>query len=82
VDSRAAAQAEAGDLIQTMWEGYLKPEDLAEIGEVLTGHAEGRRSPEEITFFKSVGIAVQDAATAQAVLHKAEKMNLGSVIEI
>ena len=42
----------------------------------------GRRSPEEITFFKSVGLAAQDAVAASAVLEEAEKRDLGRVIDM
>jgi len=82
VDSRDAALAEAGDLIQPIEEGYLKEDDLTEIGEVILGAAAGRSSDEEITFFKSVGIAVQDAAACHALLKRAERLGLGSSIEL
>ncbi|MCX6668601.1 MAG: hypothetical protein NTV25_02175 [Methanothrix sp.] len=82
VDSRAAALAEAGDLIQPIEEGHLKEDDLTEIGQVIRGSAAGRSSDEEITFFKSVGIAVQDAAVCHAALRQAESLGLGSSIEL
>jgi ornithine cyclodeaminase len=82
VDSRAAALAEAGDLIQPIEEGYLIEDDLTEIGQVILGAAAGRSSGEEITFFKSVGIAVQDAAVCHAALRRAESLGLGSSIEL
>ncbi|NPA91570.1 MAG: ornithine cyclodeaminase family protein [Chloroflexi bacterium] len=70
VDSLAAAQAEAGDLIQAVEEGHLRWEEVTEIGRVLAGAAPGRRSAEEITFFKSVGVAVQDALTAGEIVRR------------
>ncbi len=82
VDSREAALAEAGDLIQAVDEGHLRPEDLTEIGQVVLGEAAGRTSPDEITFFKSVGVAVQDAATAQTVLQRAAELGLGVEVEV
>jgi ornithine cyclodeaminase len=82
VDSRAAALAEAGDLIQPLKDGYLRENDITEIGQVILRSAAGRSSDEEITFFKSVGIAVQDAATCHAVLKRAESLVLGSFIEL
>jgi len=63
-------------------EGYLKEDDLTEIGQVILGSAAGRSSDEEITFFKSVGIAVQDAAVCHAALRQAESLGLGSSIEL
>ncbi len=80
VDSLEAAQAEAGDLIQAVREGHLRWEDVTEIGRVLAGEAPGRTSPDEVTFFKSVGVAVQDAMTAGAILARAEALDLGIVV--
>ncbi|MGA6924450.1 MAG: hypothetical protein WBY88_02145, partial [Desulfosarcina sp.] len=76
VDQREAAMAEAGDII------IGKATIDAEIGEIINGERPGRQDAEMITFFKSVGLAVQDAATAAAVLKAAEKMHLGTVINM
>jgi len=76
VDQRDAALAEAGDII------IGNAEIDAEIGEIVNGEKPGRRDDEEITFFKSVGLAVQDAVTAAAVLQAAEKQGLGTVINM
>ena len=54
----------------------------AEIGEIVNGDKQGRQSDDEITFFKSVGVAVQDAVAAAAVLAEAEAKALGTLIEI
>jgi len=75
VDSRDACLAEAGEIIAN------KAEIYAEIGEILAGKKKGRENKEEITFFKTVGIAIQDAATGTAILKQAEKKNIGQVIE-
>jgi len=82
VDSYEAVLNEAGDIIQAIYEGYLKKEDLTEIGQVVLGKAKGRTSNDDITFFKSVGVAVQDAATAYAFLMKAEEDDLGVLIDV
>lgn len=82
VDSRVGALAEAGDLRIPLERGTLREADIAELGEVVSGTRPGRRSPEEITFFKSVGNAVQDAAVAAMVLDAAERRGLGRVIEL
>lgn len=76
VDQREAAMAEAGDII------IGKATIDAEIGEIINGDKPGRQNDEEITFFKSVGLAVQDAVTAAAVLKSAEEKNLGTVIQM
>jgi len=61
VDSREAAQRESGDVIAAKSE-------LTEIGAVVAGTSPGRRNAEEITLFKSVGVAVEDVAAAALVL--------------
>lgn len=82
VDSRPAALSEAGDLIQLIQAGLIGEEHIqAELGEVVIGKHPGRTHPEQITFFKSVGVAVQDAAAARLALHNAEKFGLGQNIQ-
>ena len=51
--------------------GVMTPSQLVEIGEIVAGRARGRRAADEITIFKSVGIAVQDAAIAALLYDKA-----------
>lgn len=69
VDHRESAWAEAGDLILPRDAGLFHEEDVyAELGEIAAGLLPGREWDDEITFFKSVGNAVQDAAAAWAVL--------------
>jgi ornithine cyclodeaminase/alanine dehydrogenase-like protein (mu-crystallin family) len=82
VDSRSAALEEAGDLIQPIRAGLFDEKHICgELGEVASGRLPGRRSPEEITYFKSVGIAVQDALAAQVALTNARKMNIGTEVD-
>jgi ornithine cyclodeaminase/alanine dehydrogenase-like protein (mu-crystallin family) len=80
IDHRASAWQEAGDLIIARDRGMLRESDVVEIGEVAAGLQLGRTSPEQITFFKSVGSAVQDAAVAARILAVAEAQNLGTVV--
>jgi ornithine cyclodeaminase len=54
----------------------------AEIGEIVAGLRPGRESQDEITYFKSVGIAVQDVAAARRVLDKATELGLGAEVEL
>jgi ornithine cyclodeaminase/alanine dehydrogenase-like protein (mu-crystallin family) len=83
VDSRAGALAEAGDLLQPLRTGMISERDIAvEIGEIAAGISPGRGDPSEITLFKSVGLAVQDAAAAAAALRHAEAEGLGRMIEL
>jgi ornithine cyclodeaminase/alanine dehydrogenase-like protein (mu-crystallin family) len=66
VESRGAALKESGDIIAA---GHI----FAEIGEVVAGSKSGRKSDEEITLFKSVGVAVEDIVAADLVWRKAER---------
>ena len=68
VDSIAAARVEAGDLLNAVREGVAWDDHVrGEIGAVFAGTLPGRRSPDEITLFKSLGLAVEDAASARRV---------------
>ncbi len=83
VDSREACWAEAGDLIVPLQKGLIDREHIyAELGEIIADARPGRTTPKEITFFKSVGIAVQDVATASRALQAAERMGLGVEVEL
>lgn len=83
VDGRTAAQAEAGDIGIPIAEGAMTYDHvIGEIGAVLLGNAPGRRSPTDITVFKSVGMAVQDAVTAPIVYRRAIEQGLGQHVEL
>ena len=72
VDRRESALREAGDLVIPMREGAVAESHIrAELGEVLEGASPGRSSLEEITLFKSVGLAVEDLAAADIVYRRA-----------
>lgn len=82
VDSRSASLEEAGDLIQPIRAGLFDNSHIfGELGEVISGKISGRGSRDEITYFKSVGIAVQDAMAAQVALSNARRMNLGTEVD-
>jgi ornithine cyclodeaminase len=83
VDQRDAIMEEAGDIVGPIRDGAVDESVMAaEIGEILLGQAEGRRDADEITFFKSVGNAVQDLAVAARVLEVAERDGLGVVVDL
>jgi ornithine cyclodeaminase len=82
VDQQAAAWAEAGDLIQARDAGMLDDTRVIELGSVLAGHTPGRLNNDEITFFKSVGNAVQDVAVAQVAVQEATRLGLGVEVEV
>jgi ornithine cyclodeaminase len=82
VDSRSATLSETGDLLQPMQDGLFDEEHIsAELGEIVLGRKLGRQSPEQITYFKSVGVAVQDAMAAQLALQNARKLGLGTDVK-
>ena len=78
VDRRESTVNEAGDFLFPQREGAIGPDHIrAEIGELLIGAGEGRRSADELTVFKSLGLAVEDLAAAEHVLRRAEAENVG-----
>ncbi|MFX0208149.1 MAG: ornithine cyclodeaminase family protein [Candidatus Hodarchaeota archaeon] len=82
-DEFNACLDEAGDLIIPMKEGVITKEHFhAELGEIVSGNKPGRENESEITLFKSVGLAIQDAATAKLVYDKAREINKGIEVEI
>jgi ornithine cyclodeaminase/alanine dehydrogenase-like protein (mu-crystallin family) len=82
VDSYSASLEEAGDILQPMRAGLFDKSHIhAELGEIVLGLKPGRESDEEITCFKSVGVAVQDALAAKVALDNARKMSIGSEVE-
>jgi len=82
VDRRESTINEAGDYIIAAHEGAIGPDHIrAEIGEVLTGEKPGRTSAEEITLFKSLGLAIEDLACAEYLHSKARQLNAGAWIE-
>jgi alanine dehydrogenase len=81
IDHREASLAEAGDLLIPLRRGLITEAHIyAELGEIAAGHKPGRASPDEITLFKSVGVAVQDVAAAGAVLEAAQRLGLGTEV--
>ena len=78
VDSRTGALAEAGDIILPMKEGAIHAQHVAgELGEVVLGRIAGRTSSDEVTIFKSLGMAVEDVAAAHLAYLKAAERGLG-----
>ncbi|MCA9969142.1 MAG: hypothetical protein KC425_02950 [Anaerolineales bacterium] len=81
VDSRDAVFEEAGDVMQPIQAGLFTPGHIAaEVGEIVLGRAPGRTDPAQVTVFKSVGVAVQDAVAAQLALARAAAQGLGQEV--
>jgi alanine dehydrogenase len=71
------------DLHEAIRSGVISPEHVAtEIGELVSGTKPGRTSPDQITLYRSVGVAVQDAAAVSLVLRAARERGVGSEVEI
>ena len=78
VDRRESAEAEAGDYIGALEEGAIGPDHIrAELGEVLIGAKHGRSRPEELTVFRSLGLAIEDLAAADHVVRRARAEGVG-----
>jgi ornithine cyclodeaminase len=82
VDRRESTLNEAGDYLFAMREGAIGPEHIrAEIGEILIGAKPGRTAPDEITLFKSLGLAVEDLASAEYIYRQAQAQQAGTWVE-
>jgi ornithine cyclodeaminase len=86
VESREAALAPppsgAVELNRAMADRRISADRIREIGEVVSGSAPGRTSAKEVTLYRSVGVAVQDAAAAAMVLAEARRLGVGTEIEL
>jgi alanine dehydrogenase len=65
-----------GELVHALEAGRLQRGDVTELGAVLAGDAEGRRSDDEATVFDSTGLAIQDLAIALAAMEQATALDL------
>jgi ornithine cyclodeaminase/alanine dehydrogenase len=83
VDSREVALKEAGDIMIPISQGIISSEHIfAELGEIITGKKAGREGPNEITIFKSQGLAIQDVSTANKIYELARKKGVGKVLTL
>jgi len=76
-DQREQAKLEAAEYRDLVAAGRLQWSDVVEIGDILTGEAGGRRTADDITLFKSLGIALEDVAFADLILSRALECGLG-----
>jgi alanine dehydrogenase len=83
VDRRESTLNEAGDFLFPKKEGAITDDHIqGEVGEILLGKVAGRGTPDEITVFKSLGLAVEDLAAAQHIYRKALEQGRGAAIEL
>lgn len=82
VDRRESVENEAGEYALALAEEAVAADHIkGELGELLTGKKQGRQTPEELTLFRSLGLAAEDLATAEHLLRKAELTGTGSVVD-
>lgn len=82
VDRRESALNEGGEYGLAAEEGAIGPDHIeAELGEVLAGMHPGRRSDDDLTVFKSYGIAVEDLAAAELVVRRAREQGVGTEVD-
>jgi ornithine cyclodeaminase len=83
-DSRESLRNEAGEYLLAVQQGAITGEDhvRAELGEVLAGTAPGRRSAEELTVFRSLGLAVEDLAAAERAVARARELGIGTEVAL
>ncbi|MFZ5826861.1 MAG: ornithine cyclodeaminase family protein [Bacillota bacterium] len=83
VESREVAVEETGDLVIPIREGIFRPEQIyAELGEIAAGKKPGRERPDEITVFKSVGLAAMDMVVGRAMYDRAVALGLGTAVNL
>lgn len=82
VDQREAALAEAGEVIAAVRDRLIDESSLIELGAVVTGAVTVRQDPEDITVFKSVGLAVQDLVAGMHAVRAAREKGLGREVEL
>ena len=83
VDRRESTLNEAGDFLIPKKEGAIGDDHIqGEIGEILLGRIKGRNKPQEITLFKSLGLAVEDLASANHIYKKAIEREMGTMAEL
>ena len=82
VDQVLAALEEAGEVIAAVREGLIREDELIELGAIVDGAHPGRLGRDEITVFKSVGLAAQDLCAAARALQRAEAEDLGVLVEL
>lgn len=81
VDHRIAALEEAGDLLMPLREGRITTKHIhTELGELIINRAAGRQTSDEVTLFKSVGLAVQDLFAAARAVENARRLGIGTAL--
>jgi alanine dehydrogenase len=81
VDSKDQGRLEAGDFVQALEDGSIHWADVHELGQVIVGRYTGRAHAQDVTLFKSLGIAVEDVAVAASVYAAAQAAGIGQTLD-
>jgi alanine dehydrogenase len=81
IDSKDQGRIEAGDFAQALEDGSIHWSDVHELGQVIVGRYPGRAHPQDVTMFKSLGIALEDVAVAARIYDKAIAQGVGKMVE-
>ena len=82
VDSKDQARLEAGDFVAALEEGSIHWQDIHELGQVIVGRYTGRAHSQDVTLFKSLGLALEDIAVAARLVAKAQAAGVGRVVDL
>ncbi|MER3447692.1 MAG: ornithine cyclodeaminase [Candidatus Dadabacteria bacterium] len=82
VESKDQSKIEAGEFLPLIEKGRLQWDGIHELGEVVTGKIKGRKKDEDITLFKSLGVAIEDIAVAAHIYEIAKSKGIGQRLEI
>jgi ornithine cyclodeaminase/alanine dehydrogenase-like protein (mu-crystallin family) len=82
IDSRSDCLAHAGDLVIPANEGVITLDSVVQIADLVAGRASGRQDADEITYYKSIGVPIQDVVTAQHIERRAIERGVGVEIDI
>jgi ornithine cyclodeaminase/alanine dehydrogenase-like protein (mu-crystallin family) len=82
VDSKDQARIEAGDFVAALEEGSIHWADIHELGQVIVGRYTGRAHSQDVTLFKSLGLALEDIVVAARVVAKAQAAGVGRLVDL
>ncbi|MFI0481215.1 ornithine cyclodeaminase family protein [Actinomadura sp. 9N215] len=82
VDDVPAALEHAGPVVAAIRSGHLSPERVRPLGPIVAGLAAGRESADDVVFYNSVGVGVQDTAAASVIVERARASGAGRLAEL
>lgn len=83
MDAKSSTVVEAGDYLLPLKEGVITENHIqGELGDILLGKVKGRTSPQDITLFKSLGIAAEDLVASSYIFNKAKELGKGTWLDL